>query len=255
MIIDKPDAKHIPYLRALWKEAFGDTDEFLDLFFETAFSPDRCRTVTIDGECAAALYFFDCICGGGKIAYIYAVATAEKHRGKGLCTRLMEDTHKHLKALGYRGAILVPGSKKLFDFYEKMGYRTACHIGEFTCEANCGTVPLTKLGRSEYAALRRRLLPEGGVIQEGENLDFLITQAELYLADGTLIAARRENDLLNCLEILGDTSLAPAVVNSLGCRTGKFRTPPQSDISSRPFAMYLPLTDGSAPAYLAFAFD
>ena len=33
----------IPGLRELWKKAFGDTDEFLDLFFSTAYSPDRCR--------------------------------------------------------------------------------------------------------------------------------------------------------------------------------------------------------------------
>ena len=45
MIFESPDRGRIPALRALWKEAFGDTDLFLDGFFEYGFSPNRCRCV------------------------------------------------------------------------------------------------------------------------------------------------------------------------------------------------------------------
>jgi hypothetical protein len=30
-------------LRKLWQQAFGDSDETLDAFFATGFSPDRCH--------------------------------------------------------------------------------------------------------------------------------------------------------------------------------------------------------------------
>ena len=60
MIIDAPKLECVPALRALWREAFGDGDEFLDTFFDTAFSKERCR-VAIDGErTVGALYWFDC---------------------------------------------------------------------------------------------------------------------------------------------------------------------------------------------------
>ena len=36
-----PTAAHTDGLRALWKEAFGDGDAFLDLFFATAFARER----------------------------------------------------------------------------------------------------------------------------------------------------------------------------------------------------------------------
>ena len=85
MTIDAPNVEQTAWLRRLWKEAFGDSDAFLDRFFTIAYSPDRCRCVTADGRVTAALYWFDCDCQGEKLAYLYAVATAQDCRGRGLC--------------------------------------------------------------------------------------------------------------------------------------------------------------------------
>ena len=91
MTVTTPDCRHIPELRSLWKTAFGDEDAFLDAFFSTAYSPDRCRCIIEDDGIQAALYWFDASCAGHKFAYLYAVATDPAHRGKGLCRKLMED--------------------------------------------------------------------------------------------------------------------------------------------------------------------
>ena len=69
MTIDMPKAEQISGLRQLWKEAFGDSDAFLDSFFAIAFSPERCRCVTEDGRPVAALYWFDCGYQGENLAY------------------------------------------------------------------------------------------------------------------------------------------------------------------------------------------
>ena len=118
MTVNMPQQEQIDQLRTLWKQAFGDTDAFLDGFFATGFDRRRCRCVTWNDRVAAALYWFDCHWEGKKLAYIYAVATDEAFRGKGFCRNLMEDTHTHLEKLGYRGAVLVPGSLELFGMYE-----------------------------------------------------------------------------------------------------------------------------------------
>lgn len=236
--------------RRLWREAFGDTDEFLDLFSSTAYAPERSRTVTVDGNLAAALYWFDCAYDGKKIAYIYAVATAKDYRRQGLCHRLMEDTHRHLKEQGYAGAILVPGSKALFDLYEGMGYVTCSSISTISCRAQ-GVSECREVSKAEYAMLRRQFLPPGGVTQEGANLDFLEQQAQFYTGPGFLLAARKEARCLYGLELLGDISVAPAIVAELDCRTGEFRTPG----AELPFAMYYLLRDDTAPNYFGFAFD
>ena len=78
MTIDLPKPGQIPQLRQLWQEAFGDSDAFLDSFFSLSFAPERCRCVTEENHVTAALYWFDCSCHGGKMAYLYAVATGKE---------------------------------------------------------------------------------------------------------------------------------------------------------------------------------
>ncbi len=253
MNIKSPLHTDIPHLRRLWQEAFGDTEEFLDLFFAQGFSPKRCLYIEEEGNAAAVLYWFDCEWNGKKIAYIYAVATAKAHRGKGLCHKLMDHTHKHLKDAGYAGAILVPGSPSLFKFYESMGYKTSCYVQEFTCSAEEGKINLTKITKDDFAALRRKYLPENSVIQENENLDFLSSYATFYKGDDFILAAYKDKNNLVCPEISGNTENAPQIVNALGCKKGLFRT--CGDFM--PFAMYLPLqeSDNTHPEYFGFAFD
>ncbi len=253
MTIDAPLPSQIPDLRNLWKEAFGDTDDYLDTFFHTAFSPERCRCLTVDNQIAAALYWFDCSCRGQNIAYLYAVATAKAYRGRGFCRELMADTHRYLLRRGYTGVILVPGSASLFAFYERMGYSTCSRIGEIRCTAAAEPIPLQRIGKEAFAALRRKRLPVGGVIQEGENLDFLLTQAELYAGDGFIFAASHEDNTVHASEFLGDISALPGIVCALDCTEGIFRIPGED----RPFAMYYPLGEhhGEPPAYFGFAFD
>ena len=70
MEICNPAPTQRPALRALWQEAFGDSDAFLDSFFSTSFCPHRCRCILSDDQSAAALYWFDCSLGGEKYAYL-----------------------------------------------------------------------------------------------------------------------------------------------------------------------------------------
>ncbi len=253
MNIKSPQQADIPSLRRLWQEAFGDTDEFLDLFFTHGFSPERCRFVEEKGNTAAVLYWFDCEWNSRKIAYIYAVATAKAHRGKGLCHKLMEHTHKHLKSKDYAGVILVPGSASLFKFYESMGYKTSCCVHEFTCSAAEKKTPLSNISKEKFSTLRRTFLAENSVIQENENLDFLSSYASFYMGEDVILAAYKDNGNLVCAEILGNTAKAPQIVSALDCEKGTFRTCGDS----KPFAMYLPLQeeDNASPSYFGFAFD
>lgn len=241
--------EHIPLLRSLWKEAFGDTEEFLDGFFSTAYAPRRCLTLWKENSLAAALYWFDCSCREDRCAYIYAVATAKAFRGQGLCHALMEHTHRHLSGLGYAMTVLVPGSHALFRFYASMGYACFGGIREAFHTAGETAVSLRQLTPEQYAQARRGKLPQGSVLQEGENLAFLQTQADFYAGEDILLCARRENGTLFAQELLGSGDPG-SILKGLSCREGTFRTP-----GAAPFAMYKPLTSCEKPEYFSFAFD
>lgn len=245
MNIDHPTLTQIPQLRCLWKEAFGDSDSFLDTFFGTAFAPMRCLCLTVDGEIAAAAYWFSC----GQYAYIYAVATAKRHRGKGLCHALIGNIHTLLQSQGYAGCIVVPGEESLRHFYAGMGYADFGGMEEVSCTAG-DPLPLRKVGAEEFATLRRTFLPVGSVVQEGENLAFLSRWAEFYAGADFLLAATREGETLRGLELLGNRAAAPGILAALGAKSGTFRTP-----GSTPFAMYKSLGGKNVPSYFGFAFD
>lgn len=251
MIIDFPTQAQIPGLRDLWKEAFGDTDAFLDHFYHTGFSKDRCRCICLDGKILAALYWFDCRWQDRNLAYIYAVATAKSHRGQGLSRKLMENTQTLLLSLGYSGVVLVPAEPSLFAFYEKMGYRCFGGIRQWQCAAGEKAITLKALTATQYAQLRQPMLPAGSVLQEGALLNFLSTYARFYQGDDFLLCCADDGGKLLGYELLGNTDAAPGILAALGCKSGMFRT--AGDTS---FAMYRSLTsDPAAPQYFAFALD
>lgn len=252
MKIDHPTDREIPRLRALWKTAFGDTDDFLDLFFSTAYAPERCLCITEEAQVLAALYWFDTTCQDRKFAYIYAVATDPTCRGQGLCRRLMEHTRQKLQERGYAGALLVPQDKYLIQMYSRMGYSPCTSVSEFRCTAALPAAPIQKIDAAAYARIRRQRLPKGSVLQEGESLAFLDNQAAFYAGPHNLAAVTMDGEALHCLELLGDTSAAPHILSALGIRSGFFRCPGEE----KPFAMFRPLTENCPkPSYFGFAFD
>lgn len=251
MIIKPPEQEQLPQLRALWKQAFGDADAFLDSFFSAAFAPDRCRCAMVQGQVAAALYWFSCQCGGQPVAYLYAVATRQEFRGQGLCRKLMADTHAHLKALGYAGAILVPGDPGLRSMYRAMGYEDMTGVERFCCAAG-EPIPLERIEGEQYATLRRTYMPPNAVLQEGENLRFLEALARFYRGEGFLLCALKDEDKLIVPELLGNAAAAPGIVAALGCKEGVFTVPGEKE----PFAMGIAFVpDFQKPSHFAFSFD
>jgi len=252
MIFEQPDPSQLEQLVQLWKEAFGEYDGFWELFLETGYLPEHCRCITENGQPLAGLYWFDCSCGDDKIAYVYAVVTDSRHRGRSLCRKLMEEVHTHLSACGYDSVMLVPAEEGLRQMYRKLGYEDCTTVGKLSCPAGNTAVEIRNVSTEEYAALRRKLLPEGGVLQEGIQLPFLTAQAQLFAGADFLLAAYLDGEELHGMELLGNPEAAPGIVKALGCDRGIFQLPGKET----PFAMIHRLTNTAAtPIYFGFSFD
>ncbi|MBE6946153.1 MAG: GNAT family N-acetyltransferase [Ruminococcaceae bacterium] len=247
----------VPALRELWKEAFGDSDAFLDQFFGTAFSTRRCHVMAEGEDIQSVVYLLDCSCGGQQMAYVYAVATKAACRGQGLCNTLMDRVHRELEAQGFAATILVPGTRELVRFYAKMGYVPCAPRGKIRATASGPATILKAVSPRRYGELRRDLLPPGAVLQEGVSLDFLATQARLYAGKDLLLAATvlPDGTLLGQELLCRDPiAMAPKILKALRVQEGIFRIPWPN---GRPFALFRPLEkwEGEKPGYLGFAFD
>lgn len=252
MRIDFPGADQIPQLRSLWREAFGDPEDFTEIFFRKGFSPCRCRCAVENGQVAGALYWFDVRWDGAKIAYIYGVATAQAYRGRGVCRALMEDTAAYLKGMGYDGLLLVPVNPEVSGMYEKMGYLPWGTVGELTCGAGAETVRMERIGATAYEDLRKRYLPDRGVTHGPEGMAFLEAYATFWAGDGWIAVVGRDGDTLICQELLGDAGAAEGIVAAFGCRKGTFRLPGNDKF----FSWYQPLRgEPMEPGHFALALD
>lgn len=252
MNFEQPSKAHLSQLVRLWKESFGEHDGFWELFLETGYLPDHCRCITENGQAIAGLYWFDCCCGNDKIAYIYAVVTDPNHRGRGLCRRLMTDVHNLLKKQCYASVMLVPADDGLWEMYRKIGYTDCTTVAELSRIAADRPTDIRTIGADEYAILRRKMLPEKAVLQEGIQLPFLAAQAQLFAGSDFLLAAWREEDLLHGMELLGNTAAAPGILHALGCEKGIFQIPGKD----KPFSMLYKLHDQAVmPQYFGFSFD
>lgn len=203
----------VPQLRQLWQTCFGDSDRFLDLFYTAAYAPERSLVLAEQEHILGAAYWFDCTLGSMRLAYVYAVSVTPSRQGQGLGRRLMEEIHCILRRKGYAAVLLVPGQESLRRYYSGFGYRTCSH--RFTQTA---LPPLSPICADEYARLRRTLLPENGVLQEGENLSFLSALADFYRGDHAIAALSREDG--SCLELLGVPNEGPKIPYAMGKALG-----------------------------------
>ena len=199
MIIKHPQPENIPALTDLWMQAFGDSREFIERFFCTGFSQDRCLLAEEDSQLLAVLYWFDCLWEGKKIAYLYAIATDQNHRGKGICKALMEYTHEQLAAGGYRGALLVPANEGLVKLYGKTGYSVCCPVSTPATEVPAN---IQEISADAYRALRGAYLPEGAVEHTEAAFSYLSVFTKFYQFPGGICCGYVENDQLQLQELL-----------------------------------------------------
>lgn len=284
-MIRHPSDTHLPALKALWQEAFHDSDEDTAHYFTRRHKHEN-MLVFLDGEAVAgmlSLLPMELVMGETrqKARYIFAVATKTEYRGRGISTQLLNAAHDLIAREGGAAAVLMPAEQSLYDFYQKRGYKTAFYLDERLCAAK--DIPAISSGDSikvcsedAYLLLRDKLLKEGRmyVRWDSKALNYIresyqIGGGQMYqltvsgqpalavcapgedVAQVTELLCRKE-DLYPCLALLHSEMKAGNYL---------VRTPAglQSEDSIRPFGMVHwlrePIKPHGAPPYLSFAKD
>lgn len=116
-------------LERIWRSCFPeDPPEYVKYFFDNRYNPNACVVYIDDegGRPVSMIHMLDATITEDSevvpVQYIYAAATRADHRGRGIMHRLMEYARRYAVAKRQKYMVLVPGSRELFRFYEKMGF-------------------------------------------------------------------------------------------------------------------------------------
>lgn len=181
----------------LWQEAFGDDEEFICDFLEKIDYKKNLLVFLDNGEVVSMATILPVFCKSVKGRYVYAVATAKSHRGKGLCKAVMNRIDEVIKSQGEGFAILVPASESLFSFYEKLGYYDTIYKPSFSEVNGIGK----QCSVSEYFKIRNEIFSDYDLIGWSEEmLEYILSFGEMNFCDGG--AVYREETTLK--ELLTD---------------------------------------------------
>lgn len=110
-------------LEDLWQSVFLEDSEITEYFFENIFGDTITPVIRVDGEIASALFLLDCTIGEYKGKCVYCAMTNYSHRGNGYMKTLLQYSYDFCRDNGFDFLFLVPAEKRLFDYYEKCGFR------------------------------------------------------------------------------------------------------------------------------------
>lgn len=158
--------------KELWKEAFGDTDRYIDYYFKEKAGRSRVYSKYVDGVLVSMMFFtpYEVVYRGREriCPYIVGVATKASHRRRGYMRMLLEQGLMEAEARGCELAFLCPADESI---YEPFGFRGVQYRKQLTVSGYgtvCGRyavscfVELTEKEKVQAAVFATDLLASSG---------------------------------------------------------------------------------------------
>ncbi len=114
--------KEYPILAQLWKQVFGDSEDFAQQVFHSFAGPQGVYTAIEDGQPVSVLCAVPVTLQGRAGVYFYGLATRPDQRGRGLMHGLVEYVCELLTRQGCQFVCLIPAGPSLFQFYQQQQF-------------------------------------------------------------------------------------------------------------------------------------
>lgn len=121
-------------MRELWKDTFHDSSRYIDIVFETYFTPDNIFVRYDKNRLIASLlcvpYEFQILTEDEKKTritgmYLCGLATHTDYRRRGIMAELMLEAERSSAERGFDLSFLIPADSHLREYYTRKGYRNA----------------------------------------------------------------------------------------------------------------------------------
>jgi predicted GNAT family N-acyltransferase len=143
LLLEKISALHLTAeqrdMRDMWHTIFGDDIEDIDSFM-IRHSEAMPLIHKENGEVVSMLYIVPLQVEDKRMAYIYAVATREEWRGRGIATKLLSEALDVIDASGrFDCAALIPSSAESLRLYARLGFEDSRYPMTFPASDYLGT--------------------------------------------------------------------------------------------------------------------
>ena len=121
-------------VRQIWQECFRDTPQWMDMFFSKVYDDDDALVLDYNGKPVSSLLLQKYLMAyhGEEIpmGYISGAATRRQERGRGHMSELLKIALRQARHRGDMLVSLIPASRRLFFFYDRLGFSTVFYIKE-----------------------------------------------------------------------------------------------------------------------------
>lgn len=187
-------------VKALWKLCFGDSEEFIDMYFHLRYNDKVNIAIKSGEEIISALQMIPypmTFCGTLiQTSYISGACTHPDYRGNGVMKELLSQAFTQMVHDGVLLSTLIPAEPWLFDYYAHMGYAPVFRYSEKEISRQeIAPVPgiyVQKMADEQredaYRYLNRKISERPCCIQHTP-ADFKVILADLEISGGTLYIA------------------------------------------------------------------
>ena len=126
------EASETESIFTIWKECFGDDDAYIRFFLKKLYQPQRCLVYRAGGRPVAMLHLLPFELHDAENSYparyIYAAATLPQNQRQGIMAKLIDSAVDIGVKKGLNFTALLPANDKLYDYYEKCGFKTSFYL-------------------------------------------------------------------------------------------------------------------------------
>lgn len=190
----EPNICDIHEMKALWKECFYDSDEFIDYYFNERTSIDRALVIK-EQKIVSMLHIIPMkirtVSSIIDVGFIAGVATSPLYRKRGFANKLLDFAVEIAQKKGYSALILSPVDEQ---FYLNAGFNTISYreMHTLTGETSHSIIDEieTKPDVSELCEIYRKFMDSRGAsfYAERKKEDFELLLHEYSLSDGMVVA-------------------------------------------------------------------
>lgn len=120
-------------IRDMWKICFGDSDAYMDIYFNHKYRNDNTLIYIKDNKLVASLQmvFYNMSFHGSEtlIAYLSGLCTLPDYRSKGYMKQLIIKSYQVVKEREIPLMVLVPQDMGVMNYYERFGFAQTFNTG------------------------------------------------------------------------------------------------------------------------------